>query len=338
MYLSCNRCICHAGACRSMIVVTGAMGFIGSAFVSFLNESGYQNLVVADDFYKWKKEKNLLNKRIYEWVHRDLFISYFEKLASQVEVVFHLGARTDTISEDKKIFDELNLQYSKDLWNICSRFEIPFIYASSAATYGDGQNGFADDHDIVPKLKPLNAYADSKQEFDKWTLLQEQTAPVWYGLQFFNVYGPNEGHKGRMASVIYHAFHQIRESGKLRLFKSHKPEYKDGGQLRDFIYVKDVVKMMMDIYEKQPASGIYNVGTGLARTFEDLGTACFKALKAPVNIEYFDIPDDLKDKYQYFTEADMTKWKEAGLDLPATSLENGVKDYVRKYLVPDKVL
>ncbi len=319
-----------------MIVVTGAMGFIGSGLVTYLNQSGYHDLVVVDDFYKWKKEKNLNNKRIYEWVHRDLFIAYFEKMASQVDVIFHLGARTDTISEDRKVFEELNLQYSKDVWEVCTRHEIPMIYASSAATYGKGASGFSDDHSLISELMPLNVYAESKHDFDQWALLQEQSPPSWYGLKFFNVYGPNEGHKGRMASVIYHAFHQIRGTGKLRLFKSHHPEYADGGQLRDFIYVKDILKMMMDIYEKQPASGIYNVGTGLARTFEHLGTSCFKALKAPVNIEYFDMPDDLKNKYQYFTEADMSKWKEAGLDLPVTSLENGVKDYIRKYLATGK--
>lgn len=319
-----------------MIIITGAMGFIGSALVSHLNQLGRQDLVVVDDFYKWKKEKNLLGKRVLEWAHRDLFISYFEKTASQVDVVFHLGARTDTISDDKKVFDVLNVKYSMDIWSICAKHSIPLIYASSAATYGDGKLGFIDDHTLIPKLRPLNAYAESKQQFDRWALDQKVAPPSWYGLKFFNVYGPNEGHKGRMASVIYHAFHQIRSTGKLRLFKSHIPEYPDGGQLRDFIYVKDVLTMMMDLFEKSPASGIYNVGTGTARTFEDLGKACFKALNIPVNIEYFDIPEDLRNKYQYFTEADMSKWKSAGLNLPATNLENGINDYIRNYLLPGK--
>ncbi|HUR31517.1 MAG TPA: ADP-glyceromanno-heptose 6-epimerase [Saprospiraceae bacterium] len=320
-----------------MIIVTGAMGFIGSNLVGYLNQLGHQNLIVVDDFYKWKKEKNLEGKRIREWVHRDLFIPYFEKAAAQVDVVFHLGARTDTISEDTKIFDALNVKYSKDIWEICARQGIPLIYASSAATYGNGQLGFSDDHDTIPKLQPLNAYAHSKQEFDLWALSQENTPPNWYGLKFFNVYGPNESHKGRMASVIYHAFHQIRETSKLRLFKSHHPEFNDGGQLRDFIYVKDVLEMIMDVYKKLPGSGIYNVGTGKSRTFEDLGKACFKSLKTHADIEYFDIPEDLKDKYQYFTEAAMNKWISSDLTLPGTTLENGIKDYIQRYLLPGKI-
>jgi ADP-L-glycero-D-manno-heptose 6-epimerase len=320
-----------------MIVVTGAFGFIGSSLVSYLNQSGYSDLLVVDDFYQWKKEKNLQGKRIYEWVHRDLFIPFFEKIGSQIDAVFHLGARTDTISEDKSVFDSLNFRYSQDIWNICAQYRIPLVYASSAATYGNGEFGFSDDHEEIIKLKPLNAYAHSKHDFDVWALSRDQAPPFWYGLKFFNVYGPNEAHKGRMASVVFHAFRQIREEGKLRLFKSHKPEFPDGGQLRDFIYVKDVVRMIISIYEKQPLSGIYNVGTGLARTFNDLGRSCFEALDMPVSIEYFDIPEDLKDKYQYFTEADMSKWKSAGLELPGSNLESGIHDYIRQYLIPDRI-
>ena len=321
-----------------MIVVTGAMGFIGSGFVSYLNQLGYQDIVVVDDFYQWKKEKNLEGKRVHEWVHRDLFISYFEKLASHVDMVFHLGARTDTISDDTTVFNVLNLEYSKDIWKICTAHSIPLVYASSAATYGDGSFGFSDQHDGVKQLKPLNAYALSKQQFDVWVLEQKNCPPNWYGLKFFNVYGPNEYHKGRMASVIFHAWHQIRDTGKLKLFKSHIPEYVDGGQLRDFIYVKDVLEMVWNINALKPASGIYNVGTGTARTFEDLGKATFLALGLEPNIEFIDMPEDLREKYQYFTEADMTKWNSASLPLPATSLENGVKDYVQQYLNPKKFL
>jgi ADP-L-glycero-D-manno-heptose 6-epimerase len=321
-----------------VIVVTGAMGFIGSCFVSYLNSIGHHNIIVVDDFYKWAKEKNLDGKRVHDWIHRDLFLNHFEKLASQVKVVFHLGARTDTISEDKAIFDQLNLHYSQGIWDICSRFSIPLVYASSAATYGAGEHGFSDTGDQVRHLKPLNAYAQSKQEFDVWALDQTKSPPYWYGLKFFNVYGPNEYHKARMASVIFHAFHQIRTTGKLRLFKSHREDFHDGEQLRDFIYVKDVVQMVWAIYEKLPESGIYNIGTGKARTFNDLGKACFHALEMPVDIEYIDIPEDLREKYQYFTEADMRKWTSAGLDLPATPLEEGVRDYVRGYLVPGKCM
>ncbi len=321
-----------------MIVVTGAIGFIGSAFVSYLNQLGYYDIVVVDDFYQWKKEKNLKGKRVHDWVHRDLFISYFEKQASQIDMVFHLGARTDTVSEDTAVFNLLNLRYSKEIWRICTSQSIPLVYASSAATYGDGSFGFSDSHSVVTDLKPLNAYALSKQQFDLWVLEQEDTPPHWYGLKFFNVYGPNEYHKGRMASVIFHAWHQIRDTGKLKLFKSHRPEWPDGGQERDFIYVKDVLEMIWNISDQKPQSGLYNVGTGKARTFKDLGTATFHALGLDPAIEYIDMPEDLRDKYQYFTEADMAKWNAAGLPLPATSLEDGVKDYVQQYLNTNKFL
>jgi len=321
-----------------VIIVTGAVGFIGSAFVSHLNHLGYNDIIVVDDFYQWKKEVNLKGKRIHDWVHRDLFISYFEKLASQVDVVFHLGARTDTISEDVEIFNKLNLEYSKSIWQICTANGIPLVYASSAATYGDGSHGFIDDHTLVDQLQPMNAYARSKQQFDVWALRQNSSPPQWYGLKFFNVYGPNEYHKGRMASVIFHAWHQIRETGQLKLFKSHRPDFEDGGQKRDFIYVKDVVRMVWDIFSHKPENGLYNVGTGSARTFEALGKATFHALNLEPNILYIDMPEDLREKYQYFTEADMRKWKAAQLPLPATSLEDGVGDYVRAYLNTGKYM
>jgi ADP-L-glycero-D-manno-heptose 6-epimerase len=317
-----------------VIVVTGAFGFIGSAFVGYLNQLGFTEIIVVDDFYQWKKEKNLKGKRVHEWVHRDLFIPYLEKQAAQIDVVFHLGARTDTISEDTAVFNRLNLQYSKDIWRICALHGIPLVYASSAATYGDGSLGFHDAHDGVAGLKPLNAYAISKQQFDEWVLEQDVSPPRWYGLKFFNVYGPNEYHKARMASVIFHAWHQIRDTGKLKLFKSHRPDYTDGGQERDFIYVKDVLQMVWNVYDLKPQSGLYNIGTGLARTFQELGESTFKALGLEPNIEYIDMPEDLREKYQYFTEADMTKWTSANLPLPATSLQDGVKDYVQQYLNP----
>jgi ADP-L-glycero-D-manno-heptose 6-epimerase len=319
-----------------VIVVTGAMGFIGSALVSYLNRLGRYDIIAVDDFYKWKKEPNLLGKRIHEWVHRDLFPAYFEKLASQVDVVFHIGARTDTISEDQSVFDQLNLHYSQSLWNICTRHSIPFVYASSAATYGDGSHGFSDTHDQIHQLAPLNAYAWSKHRFDLWALEQKKSPPYWYGLKFFNVYGPNEYHKDRMASVVFHAYHQIVKTKALNLFKSHRSDVKDGHQSRDFIYVKDVLDMAWNIFQKKPASGIYNVGTGNARTFVDLGNSIFHAMGYPVKINYIDTPEDLRAKYQYFTQADMSKWTTAGLVLPATSIETGVADYVKNYLIPGK--
>jgi ADP-L-glycero-D-manno-heptose 6-epimerase len=320
-----------------MIVVTGTMGFIGSAMVSFLNRMGRQDLIVVDDFYQWKKENNMKGKRVHDWVHRDLFLNYFEKIAPHaVDAVIHLGARTDTISEDTAVFDRLNLHYSQRIWEICATNNIPLVYASSAATYGNGAHGFSDDHDSIGKLEPMNAYAKSKLDFDKWALQQKDAPPTWYGLRFFNVYGPNEYHKGRMASVVFHAFHQIRQTGELKLFKSHHPDYIDGGQLRDFIYVEDILNMIWDILQKRPASGLYNVGTGQERAFADLGKAVFHALDLDPDLVYIDMPEDLRHKYQYFTRAEMTKWTKAGLSLPATSLEDGVSDYVRNYLIPGK--
>ena len=224
-----------------------------------------------------------------------------------MEFVFHIGARTDTTEFDVEIFNRLNLNYTKDIWKICAENEIPMVYASSAATYGDGSLGYDDNHDIVEKLKPLNVYGESKNNFDKWALKQEKTPPSWYGLKFFNVYGPNEYHKGRMASVIMHAVKQIKETGGMKLFRSHRPDYSDGGQLRDFVYVKDVVEVMLFLWEYEVESGLYNLGTGKARTFLDLAKATFKALGVEENISFIDTPEDIRDKYQYFTEANMTK-------------------------------
>lgn len=321
-----------------MIVVTGAMGFIGSGLVSYLNRLGRRDLVVVDDFYQWKKEPNLDGKRVQDWVHRDLFLAYFEKVAPHVEVVFHIGARTDTISDDKAVFDTLNLHYSQAIWRICASHGIPLVYASSAATYGDGAAGFADDEAGLHKLMPLNAYAVSKHAFDQWVLQQDQRPPRWYGLKFFNVYGPNEYHKGRMASVIFHAFHQIRQTGRLKLFKSHRADFPDGGQMRDFIYVKDILDMVWNAYAGDAPSGIYNAGTGQARTFADLGNAIFAGFGLPPAIDYIDMPEDLRDRYQYFTEADMSKWAATGLPVPHVSIETGVGEYVREYLMPGKSL
>ena len=223
-----------------------------------------------------------------------------------------------------------------DIWVYCTAFRVPLIYASSAATYGSGELGYRDDHELVKKLQPLNPYGVSKNEFDKWALGEKISPPFWAGLKFFNVYGPNEYHKGRMASVIFHAYNQILTTGKVKLFRSHNPKYKDGEQLRDFIYVDDVCAVMYWMMEMKPASGLYNLGTGRARTFNDLVSAIFVSIDKPVTIEYIDTPEDIRDKYQYFTEADMNKLRRAGYDTSFCTLEAGVKDYVSHFLLKNK--
>lgn len=316
-----------------MIVVTGAAGFIGSCLVSRLNKAGYTDIVVVDDFSKKEKSQNLEGKLILAKVGRKDFIKWLSDFGKEVEFIFHIGARTDTTEFNKEIFDELNVNFSKDVWNACVKFNIPLVYASSAATYGLGEFGYKDDHDIIPRLKPLNPYGDSKNDFDIWVLQQNVQPPFWAGLKFFNVYGPNEYHKGRMASVILHAYRQIKETGGMKLFRSHNPDYSDGGQLRDFVYVKDVVDVCLFLMEERPISGIYNLGSGKARTFLDLAKNTFANMGKEENISFIDTPEDIRDKYQYFTEADMSKLKKAGFKQEFHSLEEGVKDYVKNYLI-----
>jgi ADP-L-glycero-D-manno-heptose 6-epimerase len=316
-----------------MIVVTGAAGFIGSCLVSRLNKAGYTDIVVVDDFSGKEKAKNLEGKMILAKVGRTDFIKWLADFGNEVEFIFHIGARTDTTEFNTAIFDELNLNYSKAVWNASVEFNIPLVYASSAATYGLGEFGYKDDHEIVSRLKPLNPYGDSKNDFDKWLLQQNVQPPFWAGLKFFNVYGPNENHKGRMASVIFHAFHQINKTGEMKLFRSHNPEFANGCQLRDFVYVKDVVDVCLFLMEKRPMSGIYNLGSGKARTFLDLTRNTFKSMNKEENISFIDTPADIRDKYQYFTEADMTKLKKAGFTQDFHTLEEGVKDYVSNYLI-----
>ncbi|MES2800710.1 MAG: ADP-glyceromanno-heptose 6-epimerase [Bacteroidota bacterium] len=315
-----------------MIVVTGAAGFIGSCLVSRLNEAGYTDIVVVDDFSKQEKSSNLEGKFLIAKVGRKDFIKWLGDFGNEVEFVFHLGARTDTTEFNIEIFDELNLNYSKEVWNACVEFNIPLVYASSAATYGLGEYGYKDEHDSIPKLKPLNPYGESKNDFDKWVLKQNVHPPFWAGLKFFNVYGPNEFHKGRMASVIFHAFHQIKKSGEMKLFRSHKEEYKDGEQLRDFIYVKDVVNVCLFLMEHKPLSSIYNLGSGKARSFLDLVKNTFVNMGKSESISFVDTPEDIREKYQYFTEADMSKLINAGYTKPFHTLEEGVADYVKNYL------
>lgn len=316
-----------------MIIVTGAAGFIGSCLIQRLNELNFNYIIAVDDFSFEEKNKNLINKKIKAKVERTEFMSWLDVNYQEVEFIFHIGARTDTTEFNKAIFDELNVSYSKDIWNRCVAYQIPLVYASSAATYGLGEIGYDDDEATIPQLKPLNPYGDSKNDFDIWALGQEKKPFFWAGLKFFNVYGPNEYHKGRMASVIWHAYHQILANGSLKLFKSHHPKYLDGEQLRDFIYVKDLVEVCVFLMEHRKNSGIYNLGTGKARSFNALGTSTFHALDKPVHINYIDTPIDIRDKYQYFTEANMAKLRSIGYSNPFYSLEEGVKDYVQNYLM-----
>ena len=319
-----------------MIVVTGAAGFIGSCLVGRLNKEGRTDIVVVDDFSKTEKANNLEGKTIQTKVGRKDFIAWLKDFADEIDFIYHIGARTDTTEFDKAIFDELNVNYSKAIWEICVEKAIPLVYASSAATYGLGEFGYKDDHSIIPSLKPLNPYGDSKNDFDIWVLEQTKFPPFWAGLKFFNVYGPNEYHKGRMASVIFHTFNQIQENGGMKLFRSHNPNYTDGGQLRDFVYVKDVIEVCLFLMNDKPTSGIYNLGSGKARTFLDLAKNTFKNTGKPENIDFIDTPIDIRDKYQYFTEADMSKLIGEGYKVPFHTLEDGVADYVTNYLVGSK--
>jgi ADP-L-glycero-D-manno-heptose 6-epimerase len=320
---------------KSTIVVTGAAGFIGSCLVGFLNQYGFQNIIIVDDFSRIDKVPNLTGKQFAHKVERETFFEWLVQSQPTIEFVFHIGARTDTTEFDYSIHQHLNVDYSQKIWNYCVEKQIPLVYASSAATYGSGELGYNDDHDVIPKLQPLNPYGISKNEFDKWALIQVQHPPFWAGLKFFNVYGPNEYHKARMASVIWHSFNQIRKDGQVKLFKSHRPDFKDGQQLRDFVYVKDVLKVCYWLMENKPASGIYNLGTGQARSFEDLVKATFAGLDKGSNIVFIDMPEDIRDKYQYFTEANMNKLRAAGYKDEFFSLEKGINDYVRNYLATE---
>lgn len=320
-----------------MIVVTGAAGFIGSCLVRRLNDEGFKYIIAVDDFSQTEKIKNLEGKQLKERVERADFFNWLDRNHQEVEFIFHLGARTDTTEFDKNIFDQLNLNYSKDIWRKCIDYQIPLVYASSAATYGLGELGYEDIEDNIPKLKPLNPYGESKNEFDKWVLQQDERPFFWAGLKFFNVYGPNEYHKGRMASVIFHAYHQIKATGKMKLFRSHRPDFRDGEQQRDFVYVKDVVEVCMFLMHHRKDAGIYNLGSGKARTFLDLVRNTFQAMGLSPQIEFIDTPLDIRDKYQYYTEAPMEKLRNIGYDRPFTTLEDGVNDYVHNYLAESKI-
>src|SRR5690554_2881516 len=320
-----------------MIVVTGAAGFIGSGLVGKLNDMGIKRIIIVDDFSN-DKEHNLVGKKYAQRIDRADFIEWFKTHGDEVKFIFHIGARTDTTEFNKEVFDRLNLNYSKDVWRYATQYAIPLVYASSAATYGLGENGYEDNHKIVEKLQPLNPYGDSKNDFDKWVLKQHIKPPFWAGLKFFNVYGPNEYHKGRMASVVFHAYRQILRTGKMNLFRSHNEKYGDGEQKRDFIYVKDVHNICIFLMESKPESGLYNVGSGIARTFKDLTVNTFRAMNREVEIGYIDTPADIRENYQYFTEAKMNKLISAGYTQGFHTLEQGVKDYVENYLMDKKYL
>ncbi len=319
-----------------MIVITGAAGFIGSCMVAKMNEMGRTDLILVDDFTKERKRRNWEGKQYVDKIARELFFQWAEQNVSHIELIIHLGARTDTTEFDYTIFQELNVAYTQRVWSFAAKHSIPLVYASSAATYGDGSLGYLDEESLSYRLQPLNPYGRSKNEIDKWVQKQTITPPCWYAFKFFNVYGPNEYHKGRMASVILHAYHQIEETGQVKLFRSHRPDYADGAQLRDFVYVKDLVRVIYWYLHHWPKSGIYNLGTGLARSFTALANSTFHAMGLEPHVEFVDMPEEIRDKYQYFTQADMCKMRSVGYKKTFYSLENGVKSYVQKYLMKDK--
>jgi len=319
-----------------MIILSGAAGFIGSYVAKKLNSYGISDLLLSDDFTRSAKAANVAGIEALARIERDRL---FEQLATEytgkIDAFIHLGARTDTTEQDTAVFDRLNLHYSQKVWQYCTENEVPLIYASSAATYGDGSKGY-NDHIPPAVLEPLNPYGKSKNDFDRWVLQQTQTPPYWLGLKFFNVYGPNEYHKGRMASVVFHAFNQIRETGKVRLFRSHKEGYRDGEQKRDFIFVDDIAEFIWFAYKRQPKAGLLNMGTGEARTFLDLVNAVFKAMGREPQIEFIDTPEDIRDSYQYFTEAETAKLKATEYNRPFHSLEEGIEKYVKQYLTESR--
>ncbi len=321
-----------------MIVVTGAAGFIGSCLINKLNAENFNFIVAVDDFSDPEKEHNLTGKRIQERVDREELFDWLADNYQEIEFIFHIGARTDTTEFNYEIFAHLNVEYSKKIWQKCIEYQIPLVYASSAATYGLGELGYDDNETTIPQLKPLNPYGESKNEFDIWALEQERKPFFWAGLKFFNVYGPNEYHKGRMASVIFHAYNQICNTGGMKLFRSHHPDFKDGEQMRDFVYVKDVVDVCLFLMHHRRNSGIYNLGSGKARTFLDLANNTFAAMTRESNIDFIDTPADIRDKYQYFTQANMAKLRSIGYDRPFHSLEDGIADYVRHYLNGNRYL
>lgn len=319
-----------------MIIVTGGAGFIGSCLVRTLNDMGIEDIVIVDNVQKSDKWMNMRNKKYLEYISRDVFLNRLPEFSGKVTHILHMGACSATTERDFDFLYTNNVEYTKSLWNFCVENQCSFIYASSAATYGDGEEGF-DDEDDINRLRPLNGYGYSKQLFDQWVEKEIKAGnklPKQYvGFKFFNVYGPNEYFKGTMASVIFHTFNDVRRDGKKGLFKSYKEGYEDGGQLRDFVYVKDICKVIRFVMENPKVVGLYNLGTGQARSFYDLATATFAAMGLEPNIEYIEMPETLREKYQYYTQAEMNKLRKAGYKETFYSLEEGVKDYVSNYLM-----
>jgi len=321
-----------------VIIVTGALGFIGSALIGELLRKGYGQIVAVDDFDKTEKLPNLENKNILHRISRNEFLDWIPAHSRDIQFIFHIGARTKTNEFDLQLLQDLNVNYTKELWRMCTQYSIPFIYASSAATYGNGDNGFDDDPEKRASLQPLNPYGNSKQEVDLWISEQTQTPPFWAGFKFFNVFGANEYEKGRMASVVFHAFHQIKENKRMRLFKSYRSDYENGAQRRDFVYIKDVLQVLIHFMENRKNSGIYNLGSGQSHTFLELAQGVFKALATPEAIDFVEMPDDIRDTYQYFTQAPMQRIQEAGYTTPFWEFEAAIVDYVQHYLIPHKYL
>ncbi|MGB9712525.1 MAG: ADP-glyceromanno-heptose 6-epimerase [Dissulfurimicrobium sp.] len=319
-----------------MILVTGGAGFIGSSIVWRLNTLGEDRVIIVDELGHDEKWKNLVGLNYYDFINKDEFIDKIKAgLNFDARSVIHMGANSSTTEKDADHLLRNNYEYTKKLAQYCLERDIRFIYASSAATYGDGSLGFDDSEDLCRLLRPLNMYGYSKNLFDIWAVKKGVIGRI-VGLKYFNVFGPNEYHKGDMRSVVHKAFEQIMDTGRVKLFKSRNPHYKDGEQMRDFIYVKDAVDMTLFFLDKKEKNGLFNVGSGRARTWNDLVTAIFNALDRPVNIEYIDLPEHLAGKYQYFTEARLEKIKRAGYSNPITTLEDGVTDYVKNYLLKNK--
>ena len=314
-----------------MYIVTGGAGFIGSCVVRTLNDEGIEDIVIVDNIASTDKWMNMRNKKYLKYVNKQDFLAELPSY-DDVQAIIHMGACSSTTERDFDYLWNNNFEFTKSLWNYCAEKQISFIYASSAATYGDGEHGFDDKMDI-DLLRPLNGYGYSKQLFDQWVKHQATVYPKQHvGLKFFNVYGPNEYYKGSMASMIFHGFNQIKADGEIRLFKSCNPNYEEGGQLRDFVYVKDICSVIKWFLDNPEKSGLFNLGTGRAQSFRELAEATFHALGLEPNIKYIEMPEHLKNKYQYYTKAEMSKLREAGYSKPFMDLEAGAKDYVQEHL------